>query len=97
MREKLGMKVVKALKRQNDAVTHAAIDMLNALMVPMHDNYDLRQEQLNKASLLSTKKFLEVLLSRFVDNAVSLSNAHSVLIFLMVNSHSKVGIILSFC
>ena len=71
MREKLGLKVVKALKRQNDGVTHAAIDMLNALMVPMHDNYDLRQEQLNKSSLLSSKKFLDNLLSRFTSNAVS--------------------------
>jgi hypothetical protein len=31
-RESLGLKVVKALKRNNDAVTHAAIDMLCALM-----------------------------------------------------------------
>lgn len=65
------MKVVKALKRQIDAVTHAAIDMLNTLMVPMHDNYDLRQEQLNKSSLLFTKSFLDVLLNRFTTNAVS--------------------------
>lgn len=71
MRERLGLKVMKALKRQNDAVTHAAIDMLNALMVPMHDNYDLRQEQLNKSSLLFTKTFLEKLLDRFTVNAVS--------------------------
>uniref|UniRef100_A0A803SPR7 DnaJ heat shock protein family (Hsp40) member C13 n=1 Tax=Anolis carolinensis TaxID=28377 RepID=A0A803SPR7_ANOCA len=32
---------------------------------PMHDDYDLRQEQLNKASLLSSKKFLENLLEKF--------------------------------
>lgn len=32
MRENLGIKVVKALKRNDDGVTHAAIDMLNALM-----------------------------------------------------------------
>lgn len=31
-REKLGMKVVKALKRNNAGVTHASIDMLCALM-----------------------------------------------------------------
>ncbi|XP_069068012.1 dnaJ homolog subfamily C member 13 isoform X2 [Pleurodeles waltl] len=64
-RERLGVKVVKALKRNNDGVTHAAIDMLCALMCPMHDDYDLRQEQLNKASLLSSKKFLENLLEKF--------------------------------
>ncbi|KAM8967651.1 dnaJ homolog subfamily C member 13 isoform 1-T1 [Pelodytes ibericus] len=64
-RERLGIKVVKALKRNNDGVTHSAIDMLCALMCPMHDDYDLRQEQLNKASLLSSKKFLENLLEKF--------------------------------
>lgn len=64
-RERLGVKVVKALKRNNDGVTHSAIDMLCALMCPMHDDYDLRQEQLNKASLLSSKKFLENLLEKF--------------------------------
>lgn len=31
-REKLGVKTVKALKRNNNSVTHAAIDMLCALM-----------------------------------------------------------------
>lgn len=32
MREKVGLKVVKALKRSNVGVTHAALDMLCALM-----------------------------------------------------------------
>ncbi|TRY98042.1 hypothetical protein DNTS_004430 [Danionella cerebrum] len=74
-REKLGVKTVKALKRNNNGVTHAAVDMLCALMCvspslssPMHDDYDLRQEQLNKASLLSSKKFLENLLEKFIIN-----------------------------
>ncbi|CAI8019271.1 DnaJ homolog subfamily C member 13 [Geodia barretti] len=31
-------------------------------MQPMHDNYDLRQEQMNKSSLLSSKPFLEMVL-----------------------------------
>lgn len=106
-REKLGVKTVKALKRNNNSVTHAAIDMLCALMCvsknsvtrylclfkhtvyysvlscsvsknlcfcslqPMHDDYDLRQEQLNKASLLSSKKFLENLLEKFITNVVN--------------------------
>lgn len=101
-REKLGVKTVKAFKRNNNGVTHAAVDMLCALMCvsisktircictnqnlkwfslsstfilivslqPMHDDYDLRQEQLNKASLLSSKKFLENLLEKFVTNVV---------------------------
>ncbi|XP_016394510.1 dnaJ homolog subfamily C member 13 [Sinocyclocheilus rhinocerous] len=67
-REKLGVKTVKALKRNHNGVTHAAIDTLCALMCPMHDDYDLRQEQLNKASLLSSKKFLENLLEKFISN-----------------------------
>lgn len=57
------MKVVTALKRNDFGVTHAAIDMICALMHPMHDDYDLRQEQLNKSSLLQTKSFLESLLN----------------------------------
>ncbi len=32
MRERVGLKVVRALKRNDDGVTHAAIDMLGALM-----------------------------------------------------------------
>ncbi|KAK3742179.1 hypothetical protein QZH41_012074 [Actinostola sp. cb2023] len=64
-RDKLGVKVVKALKRNDDGVNHAAIDMLCALMQPMHDNYDLRQEQLNKSSLLSSRKFLATILEIF--------------------------------
>ncbi len=32
MRERVGMKVVRAVKRNDDGVTHAAIDMLGALM-----------------------------------------------------------------
>ncbi|XP_036374961.1 dnaJ homolog subfamily C member 13-like [Megalops cyprinoides] len=67
-REKLGIKTVKALRRNNNGVTHAAIDMLCALMCPMHDDYDLRLEQQNKASLLSSKKFLENLLEKFISN-----------------------------
>ncbi len=44
--------MAKALKRCDDGISHAAIDMLCALMEPMHQDYDLRQEQLNKSSLL---------------------------------------------
>lgn len=69
-RETVGLKVVKALKRKDDGVNHAAIDMLCALMQPMHDDYDLRQEQLNKAALLSSKKFLEGLLDLFGTHVV---------------------------
>uniref|UniRef100_A0A1I8HXS4 J domain-containing protein n=1 Tax=Macrostomum lignano TaxID=282301 RepID=A0A1I8HXS4_9PLAT len=67
MRETLGRKVVAALRRADDdgGVGHAAIDTINSLMQPMHDNYDLKQEQLNKSSIMSSKKFLESLLDIF--------------------------------
>ena len=61
-REKVGWKVAKALKRSDDGISHAAIDMLSALMEPMHQDYDLRQEQLNKSSLL---RYLGVLTTQW--------------------------------
>ena len=104
MREKVGLTVVKSLKRNDLGISHAAIDMLCALIQvgcaytvthkfnrfnitfdinittkfahlsqPMHDNYDLKQEQLNKTSVLSTKKFLENLLDIFYGHVVSCS------------------------
>ncbi|XP_055340824.1 dnaJ homolog subfamily C member 13-like [Paramacrobiotus metropolitanus] len=65
LREKIGSRVIKALSKNNDAITHAVLDMLCALMQPMHDDYDLRQEQINKASLMSSKKFMEGILEVF--------------------------------
>ena len=47
-REKVGKAVAKALRFNHDGISHAAIDMLCALMEPMHEDYDLKQEQLNK-------------------------------------------------
>lgn len=61
-RSGVGRKVVRALKRKDDGITHACVDFLCALMQPMHDNFDLRQEQLNKSSLLSNEGFLVQLL-----------------------------------
>ena len=55
--------VIKSFKFDDDGASHAAVDLIATLMQPMHDNYNLRQEQLNKASLLSTKAFLEKLVS----------------------------------
>lgn len=62
--------MVTALRRNDFGVTHAAIDMVCALMHPMHDEYDLRQEQLNKSSLLQTKSFLESLLNMWTTHIV---------------------------
>jgi len=69
-REKVGWKVAKALKRGDDGISHAAIDMLCALMEPMHQDYDLRQEQMNKSSLLSSEKFLDGLLDMWTNLVV---------------------------
>lgn len=67
-REAIGNKVVRALKRQDCGVTQAAMDCICALMQPMHDDCDLRQEQLNKSSLLSSNKFLESLLEIWISH-----------------------------
>lgn len=61
-RESIGQKVVASLRRNDLAVTYAAVDMLNSLMHSMNAEFDLKQEQLNKSSLLSSKPFLESLL-----------------------------------
>ena len=70
-RETIGRKIVKALKREHNGLTYAAIEFLNSLMQPMHSDYDLKQEQLNKHSLLSSKKFLEGLMEIFKAHVVS--------------------------
>lgn len=67
-REAMGTKVVASLKRNDLGVTYAAIDMINSLMHSMHSDYDLKQEQLNKSSLLQSKSFLESLLDMWVQH-----------------------------
>ena len=54
----------------DDTVSHAAIDFLCALLEPMHEDCDLRQEQLNKTSLLSSEKFLDGLLDLWSSHVV---------------------------
>lgn len=71
-REAIGVKVVTALKRNDLAVTYAAIDMLNSLMHSMNADFDLKQEQLNKSSLLSSINFLESLLDMWIKHVVRL-------------------------
>lgn len=56
-------------------------------MEPMHDNYDLRQEQLNKQSLLSSEKFLDALLDLWTQHVVSIKLKYpKVLTLLSLNS-----------
>lgn len=60
--------MVASLHRKDLAVTYAAIDMLNSLMHSMSGDYNLKQEQLNKSSLLSSKQFLENLLNTWTEH-----------------------------
>lgn len=66
----MGFKVLKALKRGDEGVTFSCVDFLCALMQPMHDNYDLRYEQLNKSSLLFSAKFVQSLLDTLKEHIV---------------------------
>ena len=65
-RERIGSKIVRSFKLNDDQVTYAALEMLNTLLQPMHLDYDLRQEQQNKSSILSSKTFLEGLMKIFL-------------------------------
>ncbi|KAM3956718.1 receptor mediated endocytosis 8 [Aphomia sociella] len=74
-REWIGSAVVSALRRGSAACSHAALDAVCALMQPMHQEPDLRQEQLNKASMLSSTTFLEGLLTMWADHVAAGSGA----------------------
>ncbi|GBP27281.1 DnaJ homolog subfamily C member 13 [Eumeta japonica] len=74
-REWLGSAVVSALRRGDPACSHAALDAVCALMQPMHAEPDLRQEQLNKASMLSSITFLEGLLTMWSEHVTQGSGA----------------------
>ncbi|CAH0713170.1 unnamed protein product, partial [Brenthis ino] len=67
-REWMGSAVVGALRRECAACSHAALDALCALLQPMHAEPDLRQEQLNKASMLASSAFLDGLLLMWADH-----------------------------
>jgi len=68
IRERLGTLVVSVLKRKEEHVDYACVEMLCTLLQPRHANYELRIEQLNKQALLSNKLFLEHLLQLIVNN-----------------------------
>ncbi|KAM3180931.1 hypothetical protein ACTXT7_015342 [Hymenolepis weldensis] len=70
VRENLGRAVIVALAQNDDSLTHAVIDAVNTLMQPMHDNPDLRQEQLNKASIMSSVPFMRQLVNLFTLHAL---------------------------
>ena len=60
-----------ALRRKDLAVTYSAIDMINSLMHSVNADHDLKQEQLNKSSILSSESFLKTLLDMWVNHVVS--------------------------
>ncbi|ULU09193.1 hypothetical protein L5515_000042 [Caenorhabditis briggsae] len=66
VREKLGSLVVRVLSWKSESIDHSTVEALCALMYPMHDQYELRIEQLNKQSLMSSPKFVENLLDLIV-------------------------------
>lgn len=70
IREKLGELVVRMLNISNECIDYATVDMLCSLMQPLHQNYELKLEQLNKQSLLATPQFVEHLLDLVVRHVV---------------------------
>ncbi|KAG6454842.1 hypothetical protein O3G_MSEX008886 [Manduca sexta] len=70
-REWIGTAAVGALRRGSAACSHAALDAVCALMQPMHQEPDLRQEQLNKASMLSSPHFLDGLLTMWAEHVMA--------------------------
>ncbi|CAG4947862.1 unnamed protein product [Colias eurytheme] len=74
-REWIGSAVVSALRRESAACSHAALEAVCALLQPMHAEPDLRQEQLNKASMLASQAFLDGLLTMWAQHIMAGSGA----------------------
>lgn len=70
VREKLGDLVIRMLNISNECIDYATVEMLCSLMQPMHSNYELKLEQLNKQSLLANPQFVEHLLNLVVKHTV---------------------------
>lgn len=60
-----------ALRQKDDAVLHAALDAVNTLMQPMHDQPDIRREQYNKRIIMRHKPLMNVFVDLFTIHAVS--------------------------
>ncbi|OAF70112.1 DnaJ subfamily C member 13 [Intoshia linei] len=76
MRSSVGGSIMYAMS-VDKCVLHSAIEMMNALMQPMHDNYELYQEQLNKVSITSNVKFVTLIVDKLVE---SVENNHCLII-----------------
>ncbi|KAL3315759.1 DnaJ subfamily C member 13, partial [Cichlidogyrus casuarinus] len=70
MQINLGKAVMHALSLQDDSLTYVVMEAVNALMQPMHENPNIRQEQLNKTSILSSENFIGYLVNIFALNAL---------------------------
>lgn len=71
VREKLGTLVQTVLNKNNEAIDNATVEMLCALLQPMHANFELRFEQLNKQSMLASRPFDVHLIQLMVKHIVS--------------------------
>jgi len=52
----------------SDCVIYSGLDVMTALMQPMHSDADLKQEQDNKEKILSSSKFLDGLLDMWTNH-----------------------------
>ncbi|KAJ9449740.1 DnaJ-like protein subfamily C GRV2, partial [Diplonema papillatum] len=72
---KIGKGVITGLKMRHDAVSHAAIDFLAALLYPMHDRYDSFQMQQNRLALLASQQFISNLVTLLRQHALANTGA----------------------
>jgi DnaJ family protein C protein 13 len=64
----VGSLVISALKGTCDLSIYSALDLISALMQPMHSEADLRIEQENKEKILNSTKFLDSLLEMWTSH-----------------------------
>ena len=71
----IGRGIVAVFKMKHDAVSHAAIDFLAALLYPMHDKYNINQEVSNRLQLLDSPNFLNNLVALLKQHALANTGA----------------------
>lgn len=72
IRDSVGSLVMSVLRKNNESIDYATVEMLCSLMQPMHANSELRFEQQNKQILLQSDVFVEHLLQLVVGHVVSI-------------------------
>eukprot|EP01063_Lacrimia_lanifica_P026895 TRINITY_DN3697_c0_g1_i1.p1 TRINITY_DN3697_c0_g1~~TRINITY_DN3697_c0_g1_i1.p1 ORF type:complete len:2385 (+),score=1004.85 TRINITY_DN3697_c0_g1_i1:97-7251(+) len=73
--KRVGKSVIVALKMRHDAVSHAAIDFLSALLYPMNERYNIFTEQANRRALLANQQFLNNLVVLLQQHALANTGA----------------------